>query len=189
MTRRSLLLVSLALTLATLGVGCGGDDDQPIDIESLFPADSAIGSFVEDGAAGAAGIEVANSAATIEALINGDAVPFNAAGFLVFARQHYTDGGSYSLEVRVYEMPDDATAASLYADLAINRDLYSTQVWSDLTIGAASRIANTNGTTWWLNAHKGAYYFEVRINQATTDDSVARGHGESFAGAIAAAIP
>ncbi len=183
----TILLATVALTLAS---GCGGgDDDQPIAIETLFPADGEVGSFVEDTGAGAAGVEVAETSNEIEALIDGDAVPFDAAGFLVFGRQQYTDGGSYQLEVRVYEMPSAAVAAELYADLVVERDLYSTNTWTDLDIGEASRIANTNGTSFWLNVQKGVYYFEVRINQATIDDTVSQGHAEAFGTAIAGKIP
>jgi len=183
----TILFTTLALALAA---GCGGgDDDQPIAIESLFPADNEVGSFVEDTSAGAAGVEVAETSAEIEALIDGDAVPFDDAGFLVFGRQQYTDGGSYQVEVRVYEMPSATVAAQLYTDLVVERDLYSTNTWSDLAIGEASRIANTNGTSFWLNVQKGAYYFEVRINQATIDDTVSQANAEAFGTAIAGKIP
>jgi hypothetical protein len=183
----SRLVPALLATLA-LAAGCGGDDDTVL-IEDLCPADGEIAGFTEDTGAGAAGLEVADTSLEIEAMIDGDAVPFDEAGFVVFAREFYTDGASYDVQQRVYQMPSAEVAAQLYADLVAERDLYSSNSWTDVAVGQGGRIADTNGTTWWLNAHDGVFYFEVRVNQATASDSVSRGHAEAFAAAVADKIP
>lgn len=190
MKRTSLSLTALLLTVVAFAPACGGsgdDDDDTPSIESFFPADNEVSGWVEDTAAGAAGVEVADTDDEAWALINGDNEPFHAHGFAVFARQHYVNG-SYNLEARIWDMATAATAQTLFSALLTEAATYSAQTWEDLSMGDESRIADT-GAYWWINVRKGAYHVEVKINQTAASDTTSRGHAEAFASAIVARIP
>jgi len=188
MTRLSTPFVTLILALALAAPACGGggDDDAPT-IDSFFPADNEISGWVEDTAVGGAGVDVANNEAEAVALINGDAEPFQAHGFVQFAWQHYVND-SYNLEVRIWGMGTATVAQTLYTDLLTDAATYSAQSWENLTLGADSRIADT-GASWWINVLAGAYHVEVKINQTAANDTTSRGHAEAFATEIVSRIP
>lgn len=178
--------LGLILSLAILTAACGGGSDA--GIETFFPADDEVAGWTENPAVGQAGVEVATSVAEAEALVNGDAESFSAAGFTAFARQHYVKAGGYQLELRIWEMNDAATAESIYADLAMNDSLYSIYTWETVAVGQAGRVADT-GANWWVNARKGAYHIEAKINQMGTADPAARADVVAFVTAVAGAIP
>lgn len=168
---------------------CGSSETPPAAtaIESLIPASGEIAGWSEDAAAGAPGVEVGKTPAEVEAKIDGDAEPFSAKSFVAWARQHYAKDG-YQLELRIWQMKDDATAAALYDDLVVSVSLYSALTWSNVTVGDAGRVADS-GTTWWANSRKKAYLVEARIQQKMAADPTARAEVESFAKAVVAKIP
>jgi len=190
MTRLSMPLATILLALVAFAPACGGggdDDDTPPSIDTFFPADNDVSGWVEDTSVGAAGVEVADTDDEAWALIDGDNEPFHAHGFVVFARQNYVNG-SYTLEARIWDMGTASAEETLYSALLTEAATYSAQSWEDLTLGDESRIADT-GAYWWVNARKGAYHVEVKINQTTASDTTSRGHAETFASAILSRIP
>jgi hypothetical protein len=178
----STLFGACALALAA----CGGSTSTAVTIESLVPADGEVTGWTEDPAAGAPGVEVAKNNTEVEAKIDGDAQPFIDKAFVAWARQNYIKDG-FKLELRVWQMKDDATATSLYDDLVASYSLYKTQTWSNLSIGDAGRVADT-GTTWWYNSRKKLYHVEVRVTQKSAMDATARTEGQSFITAVVAKI-
>jgi len=50
-----------------------------------------------------------------------------------------------------------------------------------------ARVGNT-GTSWWLNAIKGAYFFDVRITPSFEDDTAGRTDVTSFAQTVVAKL-
>jgi len=174
-------LASSFAVVALFAAGCSTEpaDGGPVAIESLFPADNEVGTWVEDTSVGASGVEVASTPAEAEALIDGDAEPFTAHGFSKFAIEHYVDG-TPQLELRVWEMPDAAGATEIYDYLVANDSIYMASSWEDVSIGAAGRASNT-GASWWVNARSGAYYIEAKINDTSNG---ARTDAQAFASAV-----
>lgn len=174
------LLLS-ALALVTLA--CGPATPQPQAIDSLFVANNEIGTWVEDTSVGTAGVETARTRDAVYALINGDAEPFIAKGFIAFARERYRKD-SYTADLRVWQMKDATVAKDTYDSLVVDAAAYKSNNWTAVTIGDAGRIADT-GSTWWVNARKGAYVIEVK---AQPKDSTTEADAQAFATAVAGKI-
>lgn len=51
----------------------------------------------------------------------------------------------------------------------------------------AARIGNT-ATAWWINAHKGAYYFSFQIEPSYQDDTAGKAQAISFAQQVVAKV-
>lgn len=174
------VLPSAALCL--FGLACGGP--APATLESFFPAANAVGAYAEDTSVGKAGVEIAKTAAAMEALIDGDAAPFTEKGAVAFGWEHYVSG-TYKLDARVWQMKDAANATDTYAYLVANVSLYKANTWNDVGVGEAGRIADT-GSSWWLDARKGKYLVEVKI---IGKDTTSRADIEAFAKAMVAKMP
>jgi hypothetical protein len=167
----------------TLCVSCGGssDDDSSggaggaggtkastsVQFEDLFPADNQVSGWVEDTESGASGVEIAKTDQQAVDLIDGSADPFIEHGFAQFGREYYKKSDS-KLELQVWQMDSAKVAGELYTDLTTKNAVYLSIQWNDVAIGEQGRIANT-GASWWVNARKGAYYVEAKINPATDD--------------------
>lgn len=184
MPRLTCLLGCLTLTLG-LVASCGESDGGSASIQSFFPADNEVSSWVEDQSTGQPGVEIYRTKAAAEAVIDGDVEPFAAHDFVAFARQHYVKD-SYHLELRIWQMQDAAACTTLYDDLAASESLYQ-YPWESVTAGAGGRIAST-GVFWWVNAHAGAYYVEAKVNQVSPPDQTARDEVVAFAQAVVAKI-
>ncbi len=146
--------------------GTGGDGGANPAIDTVFPADNAIGTWVIDdvhGDGGAnpltnpAGVEVAETNTELVALINGGADPFTDRNFVQFGREYYTDG-TYEAIVWIFEMPDTAVATDLYENL-FTLALYD-YMTDSVTAGDAARAGN-NGLVWNYHARKDEYFFLV----------------------------
>jgi len=163
----------LVLSLAMVVGACGGDSTTGgKTFEEQFPTDNQVAGMTIDTSAG--GLKLALTTKAVQDLIDGAADPFTTAGFTEFGWQHYKVGG-YAVDLQLWQMKDVATGQSIYASLLTN-SLYSSATWTDVSsIGDGARIANT-GTTWWVNAKKGAFHVQAKINQLSATDQTARGH-------------
>ncbi|MHB8872520.1 MAG: hypothetical protein ACYC8T_02430 [Myxococcaceae bacterium] len=171
------------LTLAALTAACGPANTPPPSVESYFPKDNEVGAWVGGTTAGKTGVQVATTAKEAEALVNGDAAPFNDKGMVTFAWEKYAKD-AYTLDLRVWQFKDASAATDAYGHLVANASLYKAATWTDLAVGDAGRIADT-GTTWWLNSHKGAFIIEAKINPK---DATSRADIEALGIAVAAKI-
>lgn len=170
---------AVAVCLA-FAAGCG--PATPAAIDSFFPKDNAIGTYALEGASPS--VQVAKSATAMEGLINGDAAPFISKGAAALAWGKYASG-TYRLDARVWQMKSSSNATDTYDSLVTDVALYQANTWSALSVGEAGRVADT-GSSWWLNARKGSYLIEVKV---TPKDATSRTDAESFAAAIAKAMP
>jgi hypothetical protein len=177
--------------IAVLAVGCGSPTPS-VTLESFFPADNAVGTYVKDTST--AGLQVAKSNAAIEGLVDGDAAPFLEKGVLALGWEKYVSG-TYKLDARVWQFSSATVATDVYGFLLTgaladggvsnNVNLYKSATWTDLSVGQGGRFADT-GSSYWLNAHKSAFLIEVKV---TPKDATSRADLESFGNAIAAKIP
>jgi len=175
------LAVSLAAAACLLWTACPttGEPDPPPEIEDFFPADNEVGAWARD----ADPIDKAESDQQALDLINGEATVFIDRGFVAFAMGGYEDGTN-TLELRVWQFADAATAKDLYDNIPDEFGEYQVS-WEDAAVGETGRIVDP-GTRWWLNTHQGAYYFEVIIRP---NDAGLRGATIDFATAVVAKVP
>ncbi|HEY3352397.1 MAG TPA: hypothetical protein VGQ83_04045 [Polyangia bacterium] len=177
--------LSLLAVLALLAVSCGSESSSG-GVASFFPADNEVAGWTEDTTLGQPGVEVFATKATAEGVIDGDVEPFAAVGFTSFARNYYVNA-AYKIELRVWDMGTATKNTALYDDLVASDPLYSANTWEAQSIGDAGRIADL-GSNWWVNARKGQYYVEVKINQTSSGDAAARADGIAFLTAVVAKI-
>jgi hypothetical protein len=133
---------------------------------------------------GKAGVEVAKSATAIEALIDGDAAPFNDKGALALGWEHYQAGAS-KIDARVFQMKTATSAQETFDYLVASVPLYQANTWTAVAaVGDAARVADT-GSSWWFNARRSVFIIELKI---TPKDATTRADVEAFAKAMAAKI-
>lgn len=171
----------LAAAATTLFLACG-TATTPASVADYFPKDNAVGAYVTDTTL--PGLQVAKSAVQIEGLIDGDATPFLEKGALALGWNRYV-AGTYKLDARVWQMKSATNATETFDSLVASASLYKANTWTTLAVGGAGRIADT-GSSWWVNARKGAYIIEVKV---TAKDATSRSDVEAFALAIAAKMP
>jgi hypothetical protein len=138
-------------------------------VEEYVPADNALPGWVEDTAAGPAGVEAAYNDTAIEAIINGHHQPYAKEGCAGFAKQEYKKGnGTIALEI--WEM-NAATGAKNMYDLnkttGENDDGWTFDTIAGVTDGGI--IINAYDAGWRAYAYKGAYV--LMIQAATTETS------------------
>jgi len=174
------ILISVQLTLGLLACPTVDPDEDPLPaVEELFPGDSEVGSWVRD----ADPIDVATSNQEALDLINGEATAFIDRDFVAFAMGGYEDGQS-TLELRIWEFADAATAKDLYDNIPDEFGEYQVP-WEDAAVGEAGRIVNP-GTRWWLNTHEGIYFIEVIVRPT---DAGLRQATLDFALVVVASLP
>ncbi|MFH1809478.1 MAG: hypothetical protein ABIJ09_12085 [Pseudomonadota bacterium] len=185
MRRHFTRALSPVLPLALL-LGCPTTDpgDDPIAIESLFPKNNEVGSWVEDTTKGQAGVQVASNYTEAWQAVDGDAESFEQ-GMVAFGWEFYTNT-THTLELRVWQLKDAATCTSVYDSLVVDDPLYTSNTWTDVSsLGAAGRVADT-GTQWWHNSRKAAYHIETKT---MANDATGQDEAEKIINAVLAKIP
>jgi hypothetical protein len=174
---RSAVFAALALA------ACGGSSSSSApDIKTFFPASNEVVGWTQ---VAAKPLQVGVGATGASDLVDGAADPFITQGLVQLAMASY-DKGNDVLDLRVWQMKDAASAASVYTAL-LGNSLYSANTWGTCptAIGSDCRIADTGGH-WWVNTRKGAYHVEALIapkDASTDDDAIA------FLQAVLAKIP
>jgi len=148
--------------------------EAPGKLTTYFPADNEYGSWHENTAVHETGVALADAdtareqGITIkkvaENLVDGDADAFTSRGMVAFARQDYTDG-TYALELRIWQMPDEAGAKEVYEWTQTNDVHYNGNTWTEIAIGDAGRETSVTGLGYrWINARQCACQVESRIS-------------------------
>jgi hypothetical protein len=175
----------LAAGLALVSCGGGGGSDS---LDSFFPADNEVAGWTRSPAGSSP--QVANGFNAAEALVDGDADPFNEAPspFVAFAWQLYAKG-DYAMDFRIWEMPDAAACASLWTHLSTNVATYTSKTWGAESIGDSGHSAET-ASFWWINSCVDKYFLEARVSMSAGGEPDATAHtdGVAFMQAVAAGM-
>jgi len=159
-------------------------------LESLFPADNEVAGWTEDPSDGHPGVAVAHSYAEAEALVDGDADPFNSSPhpFVAFAWQTYLNG-THKADFRIWEMKDAAGCQTTMSYLLENVPTFTSKTWTAESVGDAGKSAQTASFVW-LIACKGKYFLEERVLMAGggAPDSAAHDKGLALIQAVAAKV-
>lgn len=169
--------------VAVIAVGCG-PPPPTVTMADFFPADDEVGGYVNDTSVPAPGLQVGQTAAAMEGLVDGATAPFTAKGALALGWKRYASG-SYKLDARVWQLKDAASATDTYDSLVVTEALYRANTWSDLAVGQAGRLADT-GSSYWVNSRKGAFIVEVVLKPK---DPTSRADVETFARAMVGKLP
>lgn len=181
-------------------LGCG---PASVSIPSLFPADGQSGGGTAPqvsnyvAATGGLrtnqkqGLNVAQGRTEIEKLIDGDADLYLQKDVVALGWEVYTSdmsGKTYQADVRLWQMKDSAKAVETWDYLlTASNGLHKAQSWTDLSVGAAGRIANTGGS-YWVNTRKGVYIVDVIVSTTPVDD-MAKEDAKTFATTMTSKMP
>jgi hypothetical protein len=177
-------IVALAAVLAL--ASCGGGSSASLD--SFFPADDEVTGWTSSPAGSVPA--VANGFNAAEALVDGDADPFNEAPspFVAFAWQLYVNG-DYAMDFRIWEMPDAAGCASLWPYLTAEVATYMSKTWGAESIGDGGHSAE-GAAYWWINSCADKYFLEARVSLVAggAPDQAAHDLGVEFMQFVAGTI-
>lgn len=162
------------LLLAAYLSGCGKEATDTI--ETLLPAENAVPGFVYNPDFQKQPVIKSNAELTDgypDATkkvggINGAADPFVEHNFSSFLQGFYSNG-TFKVKIWLFQMPDVATSVSLFNDIIVTDSVHKSYDWGAASVGDAGRVAFT-GTTAVLNARKGLFYFEVRLEAKNSAD-------------------
>jgi hypothetical protein len=206
MPRLSLTLGCLITATALLSCGKTSTPSTP-EVESLFPLDNQISGWVEfvqgKMEIKIAGIQIAYNTPdpkatpaqlSLVAVVDGDGAPFKDK-FEKMAYQFYKNAGlNFTLDLRVYQTSSASACKTLFDSLlsCSSCSLYTANTWQAASVGDASRSCLT-GTAIWVNACKGAYYIEAKVEDASLegipDTEANRAIPISFIAAVVKNIP
>jgi hypothetical protein len=178
-----IIVVAAVLALASCG---GGGSSASLD--SFFPADNEVSGWTRTPTGSVP--DVANGFNAAEALVDGDADPFNTAPspFVAFGWQLYTNG-DYAMDFRIWEMPDAAGCASLWEYLLSDAATYKSKTWGAESIGDAGHSAE-GAAFWWINSCADKYFLEARVSLSAggAPDQTAHDDGVAFMQYVAGLI-
>ena len=181
--------IVLSALFALCGLtGCSGSTTTPPDasapqlkIEDLLPGDNVVTGWAVDTTQSPSGPEIYKTRAEIDSTsIDGDVVPFQNKGFTAVARQFYKSG-TYSAEMRVWQMNDASKATAVYASVLSDPPSthYSSITFAEMggdaggtAIGAASRYG-FQYPQWLVDCYQGVYFLEIRVKPSTLADDAA----------------
>lgn len=161
------------LVLAACLAGCGKETSDTIT--TLLPAENALPGWVFDPTYPTQPVIKTNPDLMVgypdpgkTGGINGSATPFVQHNFSAFIQGFYSNT-DYRVKIWLFQMPDVATSVSLFNDIIVTDSVHKSYDWGAASVGDAGRVAFT-GTTAVLNARKGLFYFEVRLEAKNSAD-------------------
>jgi len=150
---RKLLLCCSVL----LGLACTGPTNEPVDVVTLVPGDNEISGWTRSSA-----MQVAETGTQLEAIIDGEAVPYEDNHFAKCAFQNYTGdigGTQVELDLRVFDMADTTNAKNVYAAVAAGTEV----PWTGDNPGVEARTDESFLFAYRVEFREGRFYFRADI--------------------------
>jgi hypothetical protein len=167
------------LGIALLCLVCTKPVDQPVDVVTLVPGDNEISGWTRSSAT-----QVAETPTQLEAIIDGEAVPYVDNHFVKCAFQNYTGdigGTQVELDLRVFDMGDTTNAKNVYAAVAAGTEV----PWTGDNPGVEARTDESFLFAYRVEFRDGRFYFRADIMDKST---AAQDIAKLFAGNVSAAI-
>jgi hypothetical protein len=151
--------------------GHKADTTQPApkprkDVADLLPTDNEISGWTRTGA-----MQFAENNTQLEALIDGEAIPYEQNGFRKCAFQNYTGnigGNAVEIDLRVFDQTDTTGAGNTYAAVAAGTEV----PWTGDNPGREARTDESALFAYRVEFWQGSFYFRADImdkSQAAQD--------------------
>ena len=147
----------LTLFTALLCLSCTEPTSEPIDVVTLVPGDDEISGWTRGTA-----MQVAETGTQLEAMIDGEAVPYEENHFVKCAFQKFTGdvgGTAVELDLRIFDMADTTNAKSVYAAVAAGTEV----PWTGDNPGVEARIDESFLFAYRVEFREGRFYFRADI--------------------------
>ena len=154
----------LALPLLLLGAACDKAPDvpEPKDCVDLVPADNEISGWTKVSA-----LQVAENNTQLEAMIDGEAVPYEANGFKKCAFQNYTgsvNGNPVELDLRVFDQTDTTGAKNVFPAVATGTEV----PWTCDNPGQEARTDESGLFSYRIDFRTDKFYVSLTIMDKST---------------------
>ena len=168
-----------ALEVAHLADSTEPAPEQPRDVVILVPADNEIGGWTRSGA-----MQTAETPTQLEAIIDGEAIPYENNHFVKCAFQNFSGdigGSAVELDLRIFDMGDTTNARNVYAEVAAGTEV----PWTGDNPGVEARTDESFLFAYRVEFRDSRYYFRADIMDKST---AAQDVVKLFARNVAAAI-
>ena len=151
-----------ALRAAYLADSTAPEPQDPPDVVRLPPGDNEISGWSRSGA-----MQVAETPTQLEAIIDGEAVPYINNHFIKCAFQNYSGdigGTQVELDLRVFDMGDTTNAKNVYAEVATGTEV----PWTGDNPGVEARTDESFLFAYRVEFRASRYYFRADIMDKST---------------------
>ena len=167
------------LFIALLCLACNGPTNQPVDVVTLVPGDNEISGWTRSSA-----MQVAETGTQLEAIIDGEAVPYEDNHFSKCAFQNYTGdigGTQVELDLRVFDMADTTNAKNVYTAVAAGTEV----PWTGDNPGVEARTDESFLFAYRVEFRDGRFFFRADImDKSTAAQDVAKLFARNVSSAI-----
>jgi hypothetical protein len=135
---------------------------EPKDAVDLVPSDNEISGWARLGA-----MQVAETPTQLEAIIDGEAVPYENNHFIKAVFQNYSGdvgGTAVELDLRIFDMGDTTNARNVYAEIAAGTEV----PWSGDNPGVEARTDESFLFAYRVEFRSDRFYFRADIMDKST---------------------
>ena len=169
----------LSFAAALLCLACVEPNGGSVDVVTLVPGDNEISGWTRSSA-----MQVAETGTQLEAIIDGEAVPYEENHFAKAAFQNYTGdiaGSQIEINLRLFDMADTTNARNVYAAVAAGTEV----PWTDDSPGVEARIDESFLFAYRVEFWESRFYFRVDImDKSTAAQDVAKLFARNVSSAI-----
>jgi len=149
--------ILLACCAALACLSCEPPTIEPVDVVTLAPTDNEISGWMRSTP-----MQVAETGTQLEAIIDGEAVPYEDNHFAKCAFQNYTGdigGTQVELNLRVFDMADTANAKNVYAAVKAGTEV----PWTGDNPGVEARTDESFLFAYRVEFRDGRFYFRADV--------------------------
>ncbi|MBN2465920.1 hypothetical protein JXD38_09910 [candidate division WOR-3 bacterium] len=165
--------------VALLCLSCTSSTNEPVDVATLVPGDNEISGWTRSSA-----MQIAETGTQLEAIIDGEAVPYEDNHFVKCAFQKFTGdigGTAVELDLRLFDMGDTTNAKNVYAAVAAGTEV----PWSGDNPGVEARTDESFLFAYRVEFRDGRFYFRADImDKSTAGQDVAKLFARNVSSAI-----
>jgi hypothetical protein len=169
----------LAFCVALFCLTCTKPTNEPVDVVTLVPGDNEISGWTRSSA-----MQVAETGTQLEAIVDGEAVPYSDNHFAKCAFQNYTGdvgGSQVELDLRVFDMADTTNAKNVYAAVAAGTEV----PWTGDNPGVEARTDESFLFAYRVEFRDSRFYYRADImDKSTAAQDVAKLFARNVSSAI-----
>ena len=167
------------LCAALLCLACTKPTNEPVDVVTLVPGDNEISGWIRSSA-----MQVAETGTQLEAIIDGEAVPYEDNHFAKCAFQNYIGdigGTQVELDLRVFDMADTTNAKNVYTAVAAGTEV----PWTGDNPGVEARTDESFLFAYRVEFRDGRFFFRAdSMDKSAAAQDVAKLFARNVSSAI-----